>query len=247
MKRDPIPLLSFGDVKEIVASGRLEKLGRSPQQQEVYNNFYANVIMKNWKSGSDFILANKFGFLIVLDDDLKRAVKRPLPTTEEKIVLLKNDFPYNLESDIEHFILWKINGSVTEAEIDAATAELRVKYNVQDSVFYINPPQLKSIPDIDHAHIMIKVATYPGTRYSLIKYSGYCFATLGAIWICWCTVSAYRFYGDCKYLLLMLLDPRSADFNQGFEAFSNIFIPSPIKYLIKGTSAYLSWKAKRGD
>ena len=44
------------------------------------------------------------------------------------------------------------------ADLDASLAELREKYTIVDSCFYVNPPHLKSILDVEHAHICIQVS-----------------------------------------------------------------------------------------
>ena len=122
--------------------------------------------------------------------------------------LLPNDFPYYVESHIEHWCLWKLNDVITNHDIQAAIDQLKmyallekeeevnvvdddddalvVNVNVDDddvncrqngmsddggsgdggsdrrrrlgeildTIAWINPKHLQSIPDIDHAHIM---------------------------------------------------------------------------------------------
>jgi len=95
-------------------------------------------------------------------------VKSPLK------VLLPNDFPYYIEDGIEHWCLWKLKGRVTNDDIQMAKDDLKqmmVEANSSaqfttnmsslenvdafvDMLHWINPPHLKSIPDIDHAHIL---------------------------------------------------------------------------------------------
>ena len=81
-------------------------------------------------------------------------------------VLLPNNFPYYLEDGIEHWCLWKLKEPVTEDDIKMAKDDLKFmtindaaitdnKCNVLvDTMHWINPIHLKSVPDIDHAHIL---------------------------------------------------------------------------------------------
>ncbi len=69
-------------------------------------------------------------------------------------VLARNDFPYYFEDDMEHWCLWKLGGDVTEEEIEKAIQDMRKSGSFQDFVHWVNPIHLKSLPDIDHAHIV---------------------------------------------------------------------------------------------
>jgi Protein of unknown function (DUF3605) len=88
--------------------------------------------------------------------------------------LVPNDFPYYLEEGIEHWCLWKLGGVddvnnslVTDEEVENAKQELQSRYikmtkNDDDNdtdktlsfLSWRNPPHLKSLPDIDHVHIL---------------------------------------------------------------------------------------------
>lgn len=70
-------------------------------------------------------------------------------------LLAKNDFPYYMEDGIEHWCLWKLGGNdVNDADINWAKEELNKNGNITEMMHWINPVHLKSLPDIDHAHIV---------------------------------------------------------------------------------------------
>jgi len=79
--------------------------------------------------------------------------------TEVRKALRPNEFPYYFEDGIEHWILWKLFDRVTEHDIDAAKQQLKKlkRPNGEDikMLHWINPPHLKTIPEIDHAHILV--------------------------------------------------------------------------------------------
>ena len=111
--------------------------------------------------------------------------------------LLLNDYPYFVESNVQHWCLWKLSSGcntttnttttsssssrVTEEDIKKAIEELKLMAiqednerkdtgtintsnsssnrhgrlgKVIDTISWINPKHLQSIPDIDHAHIL---------------------------------------------------------------------------------------------
>jgi hypothetical protein len=86
---------------------------------------------------------------------------------DSSIILIPNDFPYYVEDNVVHYVLWKYNNStlnnniptsITEKEIDDAKRilELNPTINATEILHWINPPHLKSIPEIDHVHFLCK-------------------------------------------------------------------------------------------
>ena len=89
-----------------------------------------------------------------------------------------NDFPYYYSSGIQHWILWKLGGVVTSDEVADANREilrrgiskhdatqqhgrLKGKEDFEEIItdhdvflHWVNPPHLKSLPGIDHVHIL---------------------------------------------------------------------------------------------
>ena len=150
----------------------LAKLSRSIQQERDYQHAMKS-IKRQWKSVYDHILHTKFGFekrevetrtiqnnngdglhedTVVLWESYP-----PLSEIQEiQKVLVLNDFPYYNGPGIFHYVLWKIGGEdVSDQDIEEAREELCSKLgDVQDILHWKNPPHLKSLPDIDHIHIL---------------------------------------------------------------------------------------------
>eukprot|EP00551_Chaetoceros_affinis_P010025 CAMPEP_0203670554 /NCGR_PEP_ID=MMETSP0090-20130426/6599_1 /ASSEMBLY_ACC=CAM_ASM_001088 /TAXON_ID=426623 /ORGANISM="Chaetoceros affinis, Strain CCMP159" /LENGTH=255 /DNA_ID=CAMNT_0050535439 /DNA_START=119 /DNA_END=886 /DNA_ORIENTATION=- len=84
----------------------------------------------------------------------------PTSTSEEIMqepqrVLAMNDFPYYMEDNIEHWCLWKLGGGdVDDQDIRWAKEKLNTRDDILEMQHWINPVQYKSLPDIDHAHII---------------------------------------------------------------------------------------------
>uniref|UniRef100_A0A7S2GQS3 Uncharacterized protein n=1 Tax=Helicotheca tamesis TaxID=374047 RepID=A0A7S2GQS3_9STRA len=154
----------------------LSLLARSVEQQRVYKA-YRDALRREWKTVYDHILHSKFGFQKRIvssppqesgtlssdsaeynDIDPKNPLWEAFPPLEEvnssQLSLCRNDFPYYFEDGIEHWCLWKLGGSVTPEEIENAKQKLMNSKDVVKTLHWINPPHLKSLPDIDHAHIL---------------------------------------------------------------------------------------------
>ena len=165
VERKGVDCLNFKQIKEIVDENKLELLGRAPDAQLVYRAFMDDIVKRDWESIGDFILASKFGLPVKSAGPTGRKYV-PIATKENGelaadiktpvIKLLKNDFPYNFEPNVEHFILWKIFEPLNQSDIDSAIKELTNDDPQVPVTFYVNPAHLKSVLDIDHAHIILK-------------------------------------------------------------------------------------------
>ena len=71
----------------------------------------------------------------------------------EGYFILKNDFPYNLEYGIGHYILWvKYNNKVNVPDVIHQRFDIN-KYNIK---YFENPLRKRSISDIQHYQIFVK-------------------------------------------------------------------------------------------
>jgi hypothetical protein len=168
--------LSWAETKEIIHGNELHRLARSRAQEEKYQ-IYCDRLRKTWRFPVDYILHSKFGYDKRLVREKKDGVSSnngtepemidlwevsPVlhPIAESNIRLCLNDFPYYFEEGIEHYILWKLKGSVTYEEIKAAEDHIineegrRERNKAAEIIHWVNPHHLKSLPEIDHAHIL---------------------------------------------------------------------------------------------
>ena len=68
-----------------------------------------------------------------------------------KFFIRKNDFPYHLESNLSHLIFW-YNGEINMNE--AYRASLSHIPNCGNIILFGNHVKLKSIPELNHYHII---------------------------------------------------------------------------------------------
>ena len=149
------PMRSWCELKTILDEESLEKLGRSKEQQNEYAEFRRQLNI-DWITVTDYVLVSKMNFRQIVRDDGKFAAER-LQVMASRLVVVRNDFPYNFGSGVEHFVLWKTGSELVQSEIDAAAQRICMESGALDFVTFTNPPTLKSILDIEHAHIILKL------------------------------------------------------------------------------------------
>jgi hypothetical protein len=134
LNRSTASPLSWSTLKFLIQSSNLVELARSEEQKLTYR-LGREDIRKSWDCIYDYLLCVKFGFAEAMSEETGK--KRSVPTFEElrsergtensgacRMMLCLNDYPYYLESGIEHWILWKLGGDVEEKEIEKAKYKL---------------------------------------------------------------------------------------------------------------------------
>ena len=119
---------------------------------------------QKYRSTLDYILISKFGFdaLPEKSDNKKHQTKwmaEPClkDVTTPTSILVENDFPYCVQDNIVHYVLWKLKVPITPREILEARDELQSQSDdiqAKKILQWVNPPNLKSIPEIDHVHFL---------------------------------------------------------------------------------------------
>ena len=71
----------------------------------------------------------------------------------KKYSLVKNDFPYNLEKNILHLVLWINDGEIIDIE-EVIKKELKNNY---EFLYFENPVNLRSVLEIKHLQVFIKL------------------------------------------------------------------------------------------
>lgn len=164
----PTQRFTWNDLVRIIQVEQdLSKLRRSQQDQEYYDSYMAKV-RAEYKTVLDYILATKLDVPTQRDPDsgklcAQRMVGEQSPSQCQQR-LVRNDFPYYFETDVEHWILWKWGGGdISNAELEEAKQKLRQDFpNVVDDMHWKNPPALQSIPEMDHVHILLRRPTETG-------------------------------------------------------------------------------------
>lgn len=156
--------LDWKQLKDIVNKKEFYSLTRSIDDEKVYF-LYKEHVKRTWKSLYHHVLHHKFQLdkkriHESMDRRWEVVVQNINQENHTQIRLLPNDFPYFLSNKIEHWCLWKLKENVTDDDVNVAKEQLVSMTSsshgtIIDFISWINPTYLKSVPDIDHAHILV--------------------------------------------------------------------------------------------
>ncbi len=153
--------MSWETLRLIVADGSLEqmrRLGRSPETLQSYREFKAR-IANFYASVRDMILIKVFGREYEVNSENKfvavegtRATRATRAATGPFFV--PNDFPYNMEPGIKHWLLWS-DHAMRDGEVEAFLRSDPSASSADARLTFVNPVELQSIPDIHHVHVLL--------------------------------------------------------------------------------------------
>ncbi len=142
--------LSWEFVRAAIAEGKVSRLVRTPEQTAIYEAFRVETAAR-YASTFDRVIERVFGYPALPTAGCgKLAVQIPEPRGT-RLVLRPNDFPYNLASGLRHDVLWSEGGPLDEVAIAAYIA---LNFAGHETLHFVNPPALQSVPTIFHVHII---------------------------------------------------------------------------------------------
>ena len=88
---------------------------------------------------------------------------RCIPNIDDnRLIFRANDFPYTMESGIEHYVVWTMRKEdVTQKEIVSILEENLGELRKYEFVTMTNSLSLKSIKSINHTHIFVRLKEVP--------------------------------------------------------------------------------------
>lgn len=97
--------------------------------------------------------------------NLRERLKKERTNPNQRWVIRKNDYPYHLEKNLEHWIVWDL-GDYSHITGEVRWEVMKKDYNYDKTrkkstlhhtkgwLYWINPPQLRSVNDIPHIHLI---------------------------------------------------------------------------------------------
>ncbi|KAJ2716715.1 hypothetical protein H4R19_000489 [Coemansia spiralis] len=148
-ERTPITReFSWAEVKEVVAAGQLDRLGRTAAAEAAYAEDMRR-IREEHGSVVAYIRGVKLADFVA---DL-----------EAEYLLIPNDYPYALASDTAHYIVWSktklASGTVPDPAVRgvvAARLDALLGAGAYEWVWFVNPMHLQSIPEFVHGHLLVR-------------------------------------------------------------------------------------------
>jgi len=121
-------MISFYDIKELIDENHICKI-QMPRKKEILNNY------KKFRETLDYEEFEKS----IFEDNKSYSIR-------------KNDFPYDIEPNINHYILWIKDESLSIEDIIYSSFKIDKK---EDILWYRNSPENRSIKTIVHYHIFL--------------------------------------------------------------------------------------------
>jgi hypothetical protein len=162
---DPMRPLTYEEVDELASNRQRCKIKRCVTIEEQYNQF-CQQICKEWQSVSDFILFQKMGITTTtnIDNNKKKIDILSYNSHLDKVYYQENEFPFNTESDILQYVVWKVGTTIHESDIIEIVDKLRVNIQKQFSQYvYIDNDREVTGSEVRSATIFIKVKSDAGS------------------------------------------------------------------------------------
>ena len=133
-------------------NGDIHKLRRAPNAQKQYEVWKTEQLEK-FGSLNDMLRNKIFGHDLVKHPATGKLVVDSRSTRRERVVIRENDFPYDFEANIDHHVIWfESHAPPTDACIKDAIAGCFL--SSRPSCFWVNPPHLRSVEGLHHAHVL---------------------------------------------------------------------------------------------
>ncbi|KAI1321145.1 hypothetical protein EDD11_007711 [Mortierella claussenii] len=157
---------SWSELSKMVASRDLTPMGRSEAVQEAYQRAIKRRT-KKYGSPDEYIRQRVLHWPPAEKDpssvdgnESSSSCSSPSPPSSPtgpvdplEIALKKNEFPYSIKPGIEHWLIWSRQPLTDETWIRTFLEE---RLPGRDFLFFINPPELRSVPTIFHVQVFTK-------------------------------------------------------------------------------------------
>ncbi|KAF1846373.1 uncharacterized protein K460DRAFT_386631 [Cucurbitaria berberidis CBS 394.84] len=150
-------VLTWEEVRELVGSDRVDKFHRKPSELRRYRQFTYRLV-EEYGSITDFIVNKRLQWTQL------EPRGGPFEYAED-IKILYNDWPYGIDPDIVHLVVWTKFGLEDDPETGRSTPESQQEIGeyvqrtfaskVQEFVWFKNWRSLKSVDAVEHFHVML--------------------------------------------------------------------------------------------
>ncbi|KAI3658939.1 hypothetical protein MP638_006315 [Amoeboaphelidium occidentale] len=131
--------MNWQELKQHIDGENYDKLQRSPEQESVYSEWRNKMKEQN----------------IAIDVYLKKLMFPTHKLTSDEplsVILRQNDFPYNLEEGILHYVLWA-NKELSKDQIERY---LKFSFPKSQILWFRNPPTHQTVLSLWHIHVLVK-------------------------------------------------------------------------------------------
>ncbi|KAI1536825.1 repeatdomain containing protein [Pyrenophora tritici-repentis] len=150
-------VLSWAEVRDIVQNDRVDKFHRLPSELRRYRQF-TYYLEKEYGSIMNFIVNERLKWTTM------EPRGGPFQFTDD-IKILYNDWPYGIDSDIVHLVVWTKFELEDDPETGLSTEVSKKQIHdyvqktfapkVKELVWFKNWKSLKSVHAVEHFHVML--------------------------------------------------------------------------------------------
>jgi len=144
--------LQWEELVHVIHSKQPWLLGRLSNDYKIYRN-QLQKITEEYSTVGDYLKCRFFQYDFQLDQNGKKWSISSTSHQTKKECFVENDFPYSLATGIEHYVLW-VDGPLEEKDVEEWLNKNAKKDC--DKIWYLNLNTLKSVKDVNHAHIFYR-------------------------------------------------------------------------------------------
>jgi hypothetical protein len=147
--------LEWNDLIKWIDNGQKTLLWRNEEHAQRYIK-HQELVSKNYRSINDFIRIHYLKWDVDIDKSTEKRIAIPSLNSIKEPLLTPNDFPYYLVNGIQHWLIWC--DPIPKEPIKIIEQILNKEFPCEkyDRLSFINPPRLRSVSDVFHAHIFIR-------------------------------------------------------------------------------------------
>lgn len=147
--------IEWNDLIKWLADGQKTSLWRDANTAQRYIEHQKNV-QREYRSINDFIRINYLKWNFAIEPNIQKRIAVPSPTSIQGPLLTSNRFPYYLAQGIEHWLLWSDPKPTEPEAVIRKVIDDDFPAEKFERLSFINPPRLRSISDVFHAHIFTR-------------------------------------------------------------------------------------------
>ena len=147
--------IQWTDLIQWLDNGQKTLLWRDAQcaQRYVEHQIFVN---KEYRSINDFIRINYLKWDVQFDSTIGKHIAVPSARTINEPLLTPNDFPYYLVENIRHWLIWCDPKPAEPEKMIETIVNKEFPRDRFDRLSFVNPPRLRSVSDVFHAHVFTK-------------------------------------------------------------------------------------------
>jgi hypothetical protein len=135
---------------------RIPSWRRSSPVSERYIK-HTTQLLNEYASVNDYVRIHILHYASEFDEKAGKHVAVASPSSIEDPLLLPNEFPYFLSTDIKHWLVW-LDGQPTDPEkiVQEVVDRYFIPKERYDILIFVNPQQLQSVNGVFHAHVFVR-------------------------------------------------------------------------------------------